>query len=231
MFIKKILNKIIYPNCYSNEAYIKFLRKNGALVGDGTFFYGPKKHPVDETSLPFIEIGENCRITSGVIILGHDYSYSVLRPIYHCMLCKCGVTKIGNNVFIGMNSIVNMGITIGDNVIVGSGSVVTKDIPSNVVVGGNPAKIICSLDTYYKKNNEKFLKYAKCFYERKSKLLKRDLNEDEMEWFIALWNSDIKGEVIRKLHVDGDNEKEVYDDVINFDSKFESFDEFKNKIS
>ena len=49
---------------------------------------------------------------------------------------------IGNNVWIGMNVVVLPGVTIGDNVIVGSNTVVNKDIPSNVVVAGNPFKII-----------------------------------------------------------------------------------------
>lgn len=50
--------------------------------------------------------------------------------------------KIGNNVSIGANSVVIGGIKIGDNSIIGAGSVVVKDVPSNVIVVGNPAKII-----------------------------------------------------------------------------------------
>jgi serine acetyltransferase len=44
------------------------------------------------------------------------------------------------------------GVTIGDNVLIAAGSVVTKSIPSNVVVAGNPARYICSLDEYIEKN-------------------------------------------------------------------------------
>ena len=50
--------------------------------------------------------------------------------------------KIGNNVFIGMNTTILKGTTIGDNVIIGAGSVVTKNIPAGVIVAGNPAKVI-----------------------------------------------------------------------------------------
>lgn len=50
--------------------------------------------------------------------------------------------KIGNSVWIGGSVTILPGITIGDNVVIGAGSVVTKDIPSNVMVAGNPAKII-----------------------------------------------------------------------------------------
>ena len=170
MSIKNFLNKLIYPNYCTSDAYVKFLRKGGAKIGEGTFFYGPKLHPVDETSLPYVEIGRNCRITSGVTILAHDYSYAVLRPIYHCMLCKAGVTKIGDNVFIGINSIITMGVEVGNNVIIGAGSVVTKNVPSNVVVAGNPAKVVCTLEEYYEKCNERFDTYAKIVYVRKKKI-------------------------------------------------------------
>jgi acetyltransferase-like isoleucine patch superfamily enzyme len=51
-------------------------------------------------------------------------------------------TKIGNNCFIGINSIIMPGVTIGNEVIIGAGSVVTKNIPDNCIAAGNPAKII-----------------------------------------------------------------------------------------
>ncbi|SFS56989.1 Hexapeptide repeat of succinyl-transferase [Paenibacillus sp. 453mf] len=53
---------------------------------------------------------------------------------------------IGDNVWIGGRAIFNPGIAIGDNVVVASGAVVTMDGPDNVVVGGNPARIIKQLD-------------------------------------------------------------------------------------
>ena len=61
-------------------------------------------------------------------------------------------TTIGNNVFVGMRSIILMGVEIGDNVIVGAGSVVAGKIPSNCVCAGNPAKVICTLDQHKEKN-------------------------------------------------------------------------------
>lgn len=53
---------------------------------------------------------------------------------------------VGNNVWFGGNCVVLSGVTIGNNVVVGAGSVVTKDIPDNAVVAGNPAKIIRYID-------------------------------------------------------------------------------------
>ena len=59
---------------------------------------------------------------------------------------------IGDDVWIGDGAIIMPGVTIGDLVLVASGSVVTKSVPSGVVVGGNPARIICSIDDYIKRN-------------------------------------------------------------------------------
>ncbi|MDB9961756.1 hypothetical protein OAD62_06625 [Oceanihabitans sp.] len=55
------------------------------------------------------------------------------------------VPVIGHNVVVGANAVIIGDITIGDNVIIGAGSVVVKNVPSNSVIGGNPAKIIRSL--------------------------------------------------------------------------------------
>ncbi len=49
---------------------------------------------------------------------------------------------IGDNVWVGAQSVINPGVTIGSNVVIGSGSVVTKNIPSNVIAAGNPCKVI-----------------------------------------------------------------------------------------
>lgn len=57
--------------------------------------------------------------------------------------------------YIGNNSLIMPGVTIGNNVLIAAGSVVVKSIPSDVVVGGNPAKILCTLPEYIKRN-EKF---------------------------------------------------------------------------
>lgn len=50
--------------------------------------------------------------------------------------------KIGSDVWVGGNTVINPGVTIGDNVVIGSGSVVTKDIPSGVVAAGNPCRML-----------------------------------------------------------------------------------------
>ena len=130
------------------EEYKNHLISEGIKIGEHTKFFSSKIF-VDEQRPWMIEIGDYTKITTGVIILQHDYSRSVLRRKYSDLLCEAGKTIIGNNCFIGMNSIILMGTHIGDNVIVGAGSVVSGNIPDNVVIAGNPAKIIRTLDEHY----------------------------------------------------------------------------------
>lgn len=94
-----------------------------ALVSFGT--------KLDKVNPHGIHIGEETYIASGTRILAHDY----------CMK-RHADTYIGKRCFIRADAIVLCGVNIGDEVIVGAGSVVTKDVPSNCIVAGNPARII-----------------------------------------------------------------------------------------
>ncbi|MBN1415989.1 MAG: acyltransferase [Bacteroidales bacterium] len=90
--------------------------------------YGAK---LDKTYPQGIHIDEDSYVASGAIIFSHDFSRSIKAN-----------TFIGKRCFIGANAIIMPGITVGDESIVGSGAIVTKDVPSNSIVAGNPAKII-----------------------------------------------------------------------------------------
>lgn len=63
-----------------------------------------------------------------------------------------GKVTIGDYVYIGTNAQIMPGVTIGDHVLVAAGSIVTKSIPSGVVVAGNPAKYVCTIEEYYERN-------------------------------------------------------------------------------
>jgi maltose O-acetyltransferase len=87
-----------------------------------------------------IVIGNHCLLGPGV----HIYtSTHPVNPAERAMKKLYGKpVTIGNNVWIGGHSVINPGVTIGDNSVIASGSVVVKDIPANVLAGGNPAKVI-----------------------------------------------------------------------------------------
>lgn len=87
-----------------------------------------------------IRIGDHCYIAPGV----HIYTAAhPIHPVERISGKEFGKpVTIGNNVWIGGSVVINPGITIGHNVVIGSGAIVTKDVPDNVVVAGNPAKII-----------------------------------------------------------------------------------------
>jgi acetyltransferase-like isoleucine patch superfamily enzyme len=98
---------------------------------------------------PFlISIGDRVTVTSGVRILTHDGATCLIRNQAGKRYQKYAPVKIGNDVFIGINSIIMPGVTIGSRSIIAAGSVVTKGVPSESVVGGNPARIICDYNSY-----------------------------------------------------------------------------------
>lgn len=125
-----------------------------------------------------------------------------------------------------MKSIVLCGASIGDNVVVGAGAVVSGKIPSNVVVAGNPAKIVCTMEEFYQKNEDRIENYARLYYKRKSEYLGRDLTENEMGWYNQLWEYDLKRGVYENSRVDGDVKAEVVEDMMRVKSKYRSLKEF-----
>lgn len=123
---------------------IFFARKSGVKIGKNCRIYSCKFG-----SEPYlISIGNNCEITSGVIFITHDGATWVFREEKKFTGTKYGPIIIRENCMVGMNTIILPNVEIGPNSIVGAGSVVTKDIPSNSVYGGNPAKFICTIDQY-----------------------------------------------------------------------------------
>lgn len=97
-----------------------------------------------------IEIGDNVTMAPRVHILCHDASTKQFLNY-----TKIGRVTIGDNVFIGAESVVLPGVTIGSNVIIGANSTVTHDIPDNSVVAGSPARVICTLEAYLEKERKR----------------------------------------------------------------------------
>lgn len=164
--IKMILKRVLYGYRASSQSYINHLRKIGVSIGEDCNIYAPKNTVIDEQYPWMISIGNHVRITSGVILLTHDYSWSVLKKVEINnqtgeILGASGKISIGNNVFIGMNTIILRNVSIGDNVIIGAASVVSKDCESGWVYAGNPARKIMTVENFYIKRKEKQLEEAK----------------------------------------------------------------------
>ena len=107
-----------------------------------------------------VSIGHHVRINDGVNFITHDGGVWVLRKFLRQnnadKIDLFGQIIIGNNVHIGTNAMIMPGVNIGDNCIIGCRAIVTKDIPSNSVAVGIPAKVIENIDDYIKKNMHKF---------------------------------------------------------------------------
>lgn len=131
---------------FRNKPLADKLREKGMKVGKNVDILNSN---IDMLIPQLISIGDNVTIT-GAILLTHDASTKKILGF-----TKFGSITIGNDVFIGVNSIILPDTKIGDKVIIGSGCVVAKDIPSNSVVVGNPAKVICTYDEYVKKMRQK----------------------------------------------------------------------------
>ena len=161
MSVLKKCFHLIWPCRKSNqEKIIARLRKTGAVIGDGTRFMGGGAYLGSEPYL--VEIGNDCLISANVHFFTHDGGVKVLNSagfFPEGKMDKMARIKIGNNCFIGNGAYIMPGVQICDNVIVGALSVVTKNVPSGVVVAGMPAKVICSIEEYYKKNLERGVFY------------------------------------------------------------------------
>lgn len=92
-----------------------------------------------------VKIGDGCLIGSDVLITDHDHNHGIkyenIVPKLRGLKVK-GSTEIGENVWISDNVKILSGVTLGNNIVVAANSVVINDFPSNVIIGGIPAKIL-----------------------------------------------------------------------------------------
>jgi len=157
-YIYKFLSKFL-----GHKIIIQYYRKLGMTIGEDTHIFSRLI-----SSEPFlISIGKNVTISTGVSLLTHDASVGAIvgRHVYSDIV---GPITIGNNCFIGANSIILPGVRIPDNSIVAAGSVVTKTVVNHltnnapqdegIIIGGNPAVYICKTNDFLKKRKNNFLK-------------------------------------------------------------------------
>ncbi len=139
------LKKIWYTYTGNEDGFLELkiqqFKDAGGVCGDNFKFY------CDMPGEPFlVTIGDNVTIAGGAILLTHDNS------VIKCDLNATdyfGRVTIGDSCFVGMNSILLPGVELGDRTIVGAGSVVTRSFPKgNVVIAGNPARAICTIEEF-----------------------------------------------------------------------------------
>lgn len=139
--LRKLLTKLGGNGVPTIEEY----RKRGVIIGENCHIY---TRELDGGHPFLIKMGNNVTI-SHARLLTHDAS-TVMATGYS----KCGRIEIGDDVFIGADAIILPNVKIGSRVVVAAGAVVTRDIPDNCVVAGNPARIISTYDEFERKNLE-----------------------------------------------------------------------------
>ena len=148
---------MINPGKYKIK-YPLFLREIGINISES---YYASRHGYIAPSVSFdandyslISIGDATTISSDVVFLTHDYSIAkglkLIDPKLNGRFLK--PISVGSNCFIGMRTILLPGTILGDNVIVGAGSVVKGTFPDNVIIAGNPARIISKTDEWAKRH-------------------------------------------------------------------------------
>lgn len=157
--IEKIQNKL-HPIDYSS---VEYLRSQGIKIGENVDIINSS---IEHCHSFLVSIGNNVTITNATI-LAHDASTKKFIGY-----SKVGRVDIGNDVFIGYGAIVLPNTRIGNKVIVGAGTVVAKDVPDNVVIVGNPFRVICTFDEYIERNRKKMKQgptYNTLWYDKSEK--------------------------------------------------------------
>lgn len=133
MFVEKFMRKL----------YLQRLIRHGLHVGKNL---NMERGVNIDASFPWlVHIGDDCDLAAWTYILAHDASTK-----YYTGKTRIGNVYIGNRVFVGARTVILPNVTIGDNVVIGANSVVSKDIPSNVVAVGSPARPIRTIDAFEK---------------------------------------------------------------------------------
>ncbi len=162
-FIKKIFRTI------PKDA--EEIRKLGGIVGNNFYNYGI----IDDNHINLLSIGDNVTIASGAKLELHDASTK--RVLGYS---KIGRISIGNNVFIGANSLILPNVAIGDNCIIGAGSIVVRDIPPGSVAVGNPCRVVGTYEDFID-NNKKLFRDSKIYQKQYSKMTKEERRKQSEE--------------------------------------------------
>lgn len=150
---RRFYKRLCSPN---SSEWAKFLARWGGLHSVGIGVNINVDCCITDPSL--VSIGNNVTLSTCTLIC-HDGVIGVLNTCYGKKLDAVGPITIKDNCFIGHGAIVMPRVTVGPNSIVAAGSVVTKDVLPGLVVGGNPAKLICTTDELVERIESRSAKY------------------------------------------------------------------------
>lgn len=181
-----------------------------------------------------MKIGSGCTITPGVTVMTHDYTLPVLREVYGEVVASgAGSIVIGDNVYIGMHTTITAGTTIGNNVIIGANSLVCKNIPDNCVAAGNPARVICSLEEYYKKRKNSVAKeaqeLARMYMQTYDKVPPKELFYEHF-WLFANTDEEMLP-AFKKMMGSPEIYEVCYKNYLSHEKQFSSYEEFIRQCS
>lgn len=168
--------------------YMRGITPLDKLIADGLtvgknfdYHYGTI---IDDSCPWLITFGDNVELAPRCHVLAHDTSTNLITG-----KTRLGFVTIGNNVFVGADTIILPNVKIGDNVVIGAGSVVSRDIPSNSIAAGNPAKVIGDYNEYANR--------------KKAELKSHSVFDDKFTLRNTNLTNDMKQEMIKKMKDNG----------------------------
>jgi len=148
--LKNLFRKAWFYCLPTSSRRVKYIYKHQPFDSCGeNLFFQPRKLPADPK---FIRFHNNVVVAADVTFVNHDVIYILMRNM-NMTGCEQHIecTEVMDNVFIGLGAIIMPGVKIGPNAVIAAGSIVTKDVPENSIVGGNPAKVIGKFDDLMQK--------------------------------------------------------------------------------
>lgn len=150
---------------------VGYARSLGVTMGENVHFYGMRAGMFGPEPW-LIALGNNVYITSECQFVTHDGGPLILRREVPDLELTFPIS-IGNDVYIGMRTIILAGVTIGNRCIIGAGSIVNKSIPDNSVAAGVPARVLKTTDQYLEQAKKKSLHFGHLSAKEKERELKR----------------------------------------------------------
>ena len=210
----------------SSEAYLKWVRKQGVLVGEGCKVKDPRHILIDTTRPSLLEIGSQVFLHKDMRILTHDWTGWTLLPLTGEFIPSHKRTKIDSNIWFSEGGKVLSGVEIGDNCIISAYSVVTRNIPASSVAVGSPCRVICSIEQFCRKREQAYFSeiedYARSIKERFGRVPMMEDFYDDYPIFVNGSNFDKYDYPYNVIF----NDKEFELWKKNHSSKYQGFEDF-----